>query len=215
MDKMIAEAVVSDSSVAMEAIKLVVCGSIGGVIVGGIMGALGKLWVDRKLERERANYEKELENLKAKLAQKHTIHKLQFEKEFSIYGELWDALIKLKDASIYFKPGIEIRNSEETPEQAEERKRTQFWGSYEKAVKLIKLNKPFYAKEVSEEASKLLSIVWDTPGLYAHFGREDEPIKEVYNNMKEAIDQMSEAIDKIEASVRKRIGIMGNTTLVE
>jgi len=113
MENIIAEQTMNNSSALGEALKLVVSGGVGAAIIG----LLGKLWVDRKLDREKANYERELENLKAKLAQKHTIHKLQFEKEFSIYLELWKALVRLRDATTDLTRRSEFITSNETMEQ--------------------------------------------------------------------------------------------------
>jgi hypothetical protein len=211
MNDIVAEQIVGNSSSALRALELIISGGIGASLIG----LLGKLWIDRKLAKERAASEKQLESLKAELAQKHTIHKLQFEKEFTIYQELWEALVRLKDASIYFRPGLEISKSEETPQQAEERKRKAFWDTYGKVVRLVELNKPFYAEEVYKNTSNLLSTAWSTPGYYAIFGVKGEPIKEVYDRMKGAISQMSESIDKIEESIRERIGLIGSAEFVE
>jgi len=211
MNKIIAEELVRNSSPLLEALKLIATGGIGAAIIA----LLGKLWLDRKLELERASYGKELENLKAKLAQKHTIHKLQFEKEFSIYLQLWEGLVKLKDAAVYLKPGLQITSKDETTDQREERKRKAFWDSYGEVVRLVELNKPFYTETVYKEASSLLKVAWDTPGYYAMFGREQEPVKVVYEKMKTAVGQMTDAIDKIEVSIRNRIGSISKAEIIE
>lgn len=213
MYEIIAGAVVNDSSVAMEAIKLVVCGSIGGAIVGGIMGALGKLWVDRKLERERANYKKELENLKAKLAQKQTIHKLQFENEFSIYLDLWKALIELRIACSSVVPGMKLVSGDESPEQRQDREADQLAKAYVNVVNLVEQQRPFYAQEVYESASQLISKAWNQ-AVQAGFG-EGQPVSKRYEQMKHRVDEMSAIIDNIESSIRKRIGFINSAELVE
>ena len=213
MDEIIAEAVVNDSSVAMEAIKLIVCGSIGGAIVGGIMGALGKLWVDRKLERERANYEKELEILRAKLAQKQTIHKLQFEKEFIIYFDLWKALIELRNACSSLVPGGKFVSGDESPEQRQERESDQLAKAYVDVEGLVEQQRPFYAQEVYENASQLISKAWKQ-AVQAGFG-QGQPVSKRYEQMKDRVDEMSAIIDNIESSIRKRIGFINSAELVE
>jgi len=144
MENIIAEQTMNNSSALGEALKLVVSGGVGAAIIG----LLGKLWVDRKLDREKANYERELENLKAKLAQKHTIHKLQFEKEFSIYLELWKALVRLRDATTDLTRRSEFITSNETMEQRQNRKDKEFKESYNEVIQLIEEQKPFYDKEV-------------------------------------------------------------------
>lgn len=100
----------NNTSSAIRALELLASGGIGAALIG----LLGKLWVDRKLERERARYGEELARLEAELAKKHTIHKLQFEKEFSIYLDLWKALVKLKDACASLMPISEFVGENET-----------------------------------------------------------------------------------------------------
>ena len=50
----------------------------------------------RKLQAQKHEHDKQLESLKSKLGKKNTVHKLQFEKEFQLYGELWKALVNVR-----------------------------------------------------------------------------------------------------------------------
>lgn len=51
------------STGAVEALKLIVSGGIGAAIIG----IIGKLFVDRKLQNQKVEYDKQLESLKSKL----------------------------------------------------------------------------------------------------------------------------------------------------
>ena len=72
-------------STGLEVLKLIAAGGIGGAIVGGILSFVEKLFLDRKLAQQQAEYDKLLEILKLQLEKKNTIHKLQFEMEFKLY----------------------------------------------------------------------------------------------------------------------------------
>lgn len=209
MDKIIAEEIVNNSGPVVEALKLIAAGGIGAAIIG----SLGKLWVDRKLERERAKYDKELESLKAKLAQKHTIHKLQFEKEFSIYLKLWEALVKLRDACADLVPGGKFVSGDESPEQRKEKESHELASAYVEVVRLVEKQRPFYAVEVYENASQLISKAWQQT-VQAGFG-QGQPVSRRYEQMKDRVDEMSAIIDNIESSIRKRIGFIRTAELVE
>lgn len=207
MLRTISQETMNNFFIALEAFKLIAAGGVGAAIIG----LLGKLWVDRKLEREKTNYEKEIENLKAKLSRKLTIHKLQFEKEFSIYLELWKALVRLRNASADLIRRSEFITSDETPEQRRDRKDKEFKNSYNELVKLVEDQQPFYAKEVYDKASKILSGSWKQ-GINVillnlqpeYYVKEEERFKEILR-----------VIAEIESSIRERIGLISSAELVE
>lgn len=207
MDETIAQEVVKNSSAVVEALKLLASGGVGAAAIG----LLGKLWVDRKLERERASYGKELENLKAKLAQKHTIHKLQFEKEFEIYVELWEALCGLKEACAALVPGGQFTNK--SPEDLREEQADKFAAAYTEFVKLVEHQRPFYASDVYKGATLLLSDAWRQ--MVQHAFDKETPLTKRYEQMRSRVAEMSGIIDNIESSIRKRIGFISSAELVE
>ena len=215
MYKIIAQEVVNNSSAVAEAVKLIVCGSIGGAVVGGIVGALGKLWVDRKLDRQRARYNEKLAHLEAELSKKHTIHKLQFEKEFSIYLDLWKALVRLRNASAALMPMSEFIDLGESQEQRKARKAKEFEDAYDDVVPLVEDQRPFFAPAVYEEASKLLSEAWVQGMQVIRVFWNQEPQSRDYKAVKARVKDMSEVIEHIELSIRERIGLIGSAELVE
>src|SRR4030065_1019332 len=58
---------------------------IGPIIVGLIVGVIGKFWVDSKIEK-----------LKSSISERLFSHNLLFEKELSVYQDLWGRLEKLR-----------------------------------------------------------------------------------------------------------------------
>jgi hypothetical protein len=207
MENIIAEQYVNNYSALVEALKLVASGGVGAAIIG----LLGKLWVDSKLERAKANYEKDIANLKAKLAQKQTIHKLQFEKEFSIYLELWKALVRLRNTSADLVRRSEFITSKETPEQRRDRKDKEFKDSYNELIQLVEDQQPFYAKEVYEKASKILSESWKQSINVILLNLQPE----YYVKEEERFKEILRVIAGIESSIRERIGLISSAELVE
>lgn len=73
----------------------------GAAIIFGFSSWLGKLWADRIMRKDKAKYDKELEEIKDKLQtereKQKLIFSLYFEGQFKIYNELWVALIELED----------------------------------------------------------------------------------------------------------------------
>jgi hypothetical protein len=71
-------------------------------IVIGLAAWLGKVWAGRILEMDRAKYTTIMENILADLRTRDTkelqVHRLQFEKEFEVYKELWTAALKYAEA---------------------------------------------------------------------------------------------------------------------
>ena len=207
MENIIAEQYVNNYSALVEALKLVASGGVGAAIIG----LLGKLWVDSKLERAKANYEKDIANLKAKLAQKQTIHKLQFEKEFSIYLELWKALVRLRNTSADLVRRSEFITSKETTEQRRDRKDKEFKDSYNELIQLVEDQQPFYAKEVYEKASKILSESWKQSINVILLNLQPE----YYVKEEERFKEILRVIAGIESSIRERIGLISSAELVE
>ena len=48
---------------------------------------------------------------------KRLIHKIQFEKEFSIYSEMWGKLVDVKNATAELRPAMDQRDSSKTDEE--------------------------------------------------------------------------------------------------
>src|SRR5690349_14807451 len=48
---------------------------------------------------------------------KRLIHKIQFEKEFSIYSEMWGKLVDVKNATAELRPVMDQRDSGKTDEE--------------------------------------------------------------------------------------------------
>jgi len=205
------EQIVSWGNAIVEAFKLIIAGGIGGTIVGGI----AKLVVDRKLAEQQAGYDQQLEALKSKLEKKRIIHKLQFEKEFKIYLELWTALVKLRRVCALLMPISEFGvNTNETVDERKQRKAKDFGDAYNALIPIVENNRPFYAPEVYEKAARLISSAWQQgmSVIYVYYGIETT--SQDYQNVKAKVDEITAIVNEIEAVIRNRIGLIGNAELV-
>jgi hypothetical protein len=191
----------------LEALKLLISGGIGAAVASVII----KFMVDRKLQSQRANYEKELEKLRAELAQKQTIHKLQFEKEFEIYSELWSSLSRLRESCSELVPGGQF--TDKSPQELRGEQADKFARAYTDVAKIVEHQRPFYAPKVYQDASKLLSVAWRQ--MIQHAFDKTTPLTKRYEQMKERVDNICAIVSDIESSIRERIGNMGSARLVE
>lgn len=85
--------------------------------------------------------------------------------------------------------------------------------AYVDVVRLVEQQRPFYAPEVYQNASELVSRAWKQ-AVQAGFGSE-QPLTKRYEQMKARVEEMSRIIDNIEASIRERIGFISTAELIE
>ena len=207
VDNIMAVENISSSSSVLEALKLIASGGVGAAIIG----LIGKLWVNRKLEQERAKYTKELARLEAELAKKHTIHKLQFEKEFAIYSELWGSLSRLRESCSELVLGGQF--TDKSPQELRKEQAAKFARAYTDVAEIVENQRPFYALKVYQDTSKLLGVAWRQ--MIQHAFDKETSLTKRYEQMKERLDNIRTIIDDIESSIRERIGNIGSAQLVE
>ena len=142
---------------------------IGGGLVYLLSGWLGKLWASRILEEDRAKYSKELEalrqtgevflgKLRTQSEKELWVHRLQFEKEFKIYLELWASLVHLTAALSQLKPGLAIVDPNEIPKECEPSNVDRLKTAIRELATVVHEHRPFYAPEVFQAATKVIHI---------------------------------------------------------
>lgn len=140
-----------------------------------------------------------------RLSKKQFIYKLQFEKEFKIYSELWEKLIELRNTTeLYLLTDKSIDQNK--PEESAGVKKIKVPETvaklYDETVKMITNNKPFYSDSVYKKATKLLSR--SLKELFG-FGHPIEDILEGEKSVNEKISEMNEIIENVEKAIRRRI----------
>jgi len=124
-------------------------------IVGAFSAWLGKVWAIRISTKERQEQQKSIDVLRQDLktvgSKEVFVHRLQFEKEFEIYTELWKEVRRLGLALVPFQDfgmasGVSHQTMiEELVESADELNNR------------VYDHCPFYAPEIYEHAKELLS----------------------------------------------------------
>ena len=138
-----------------------VIGGLGGasVIILGLSSWLGKVWANSIFEKEKVKYAKELEGykgdinkeiLRLKTLDEKTLHitKIQYQKEFEIYQEIWRALVEVVWATTDLFPIYEEAPTNEIElEEFNKIKYEKYVDKYNKFFNNIRFNAPFYQEE--------------------------------------------------------------------
>lgn len=87
-----------------------------------------------------------INKLKSKSERKNHIHKVQFEKEFEVYTELWAKLVEFRRFVINLRPKFSLMDGSELEKEEENtsEKFNTFYNKYEEVLDSVERNKPFY-----------------------------------------------------------------------
>lgn len=145
-----------------------ILGSAGGaaVVISGLAAVLGRIWVGRVLNRENAAHQAQLKNIQAQLdsTNQHLqseldkglhIHRVQFEKEFKIYEELWSKLVELRKAALSLRPLMDTVDPKETESQRKAKRLTRFGEAVGDFIDVADKNRPFYSEDVFQSMDNL------------------------------------------------------------
>ena len=194
------EQIVSNYDILLETLKLIFVGGIGG----GIVSIVGKLVIDRRLEA-----------LKSQLEKVNAIHKLQFEKEFELCDKFWKALVDVK-RSASITPILDMIPAGKKPIDVYKERWIEAAEKFQKALDLLDYNLPFYHDDVSEPATELLAKckkhLIKLQITLRNGGRKGVDIHEEDEKLSKMI---IEVVDTIKGAIKKRIGLLQETELVE
>jgi len=204
------EQIASNYNIAIEAIKLILSGGLGGAIVS----IVGKVVIDRKLQNQKADQDKQLASLKSQLEKKNTVHKLQFEKEFQLYTELWPALYDVKSKSV-ITPIVDAMPEGKSSKEVYEERFKSAADAFNRANALFIEHRPFYHEDVSDATEGILGEC-KTYILKVKRKLSDEEIdSKTYDAAEELFTKLSGAMDNIEKKIQKRIGLLQEAKIVE
>jgi hypothetical protein len=184
---------------------------LGGssVIIIGLSSWLGKIWANRIFEKERSKYEIDLEDYKKEINKEmqklrtydeKALHmsKIQYDKEFEIYQDIWKAQIDCFIASNFLFPKEE--NIEYTPNQRST-KLSEYIDTLNKYLRVIQYSAPFYKEDFFgdfQDIFKICSTIADRYRLVYYANPKQTIAKKDYQ----------EEFDKIKViQERLRIGI--------
>ncbi len=158
---------------------------------------------------------KKTAKIKSALEKEQFIHRLQFEKEFEIYLELWKKLFVLKEATEmlvlvvdYDEPGL---TEEETRKIRLERAEK----AYNEVQTAINHYRPFFAKDVYKNAKKILDKSLRQVLTSQYPGKNIEEVLKSFEKAQSRTKNILKVIDEIEKAIRHRIFDIGEAELIE
>lgn len=133
------------------------------------------------------------------------IHKIQFEKEFGVYNNLWPNLILLRNATQNLRPTFESYDNTQSEEDRKNTKIKNFNDSFNKCAETFDQNKPFYPEDIYKEIEMILrtSRHEAIEFVYMHPRESD-----YFKNAEKNIDEIISKIDSVCLKIRDRIGIV-------
>ncbi len=193
--------------------------SVGGAgaIVLGLSNWLGKVWADRMMTRERAKFERELaelsvglqkayaeeiEHLRSKLLRATHVHRVQFEKEFEAYRDIWGHLVEVRIAVLSLRPVLDHVDPSEPEAERQVRRLKAFGEAFDPFSQAMEKNRPFYDHLVWTELRSLLSMFHGEAVDYQYKERKHSEYWREATKNREAI---SEQIDRVCEAIRERI----------
>ncbi|MFA5240062.1 MAG: hypothetical protein WC476_10210 [Phycisphaerae bacterium] len=204
------EQLISTGIVVIEALKLIAAGGIGGAVAS----CIGNWFVNKKLQAQKHEHDKQLESLKSKLGKKNTVHKLQFEKEFQLYGKLWKALVDVRKKTV-ITPTWDIMPKGKTPYDVYKERYEIAVEAFNKAKNLFEDHRPFYHDDVSKITKNLFSQCRGHIGDVGRMLNYENFNDELHDEADKLLKKVPEAIDEIEKVIKVRIGLLQEAEIVE
>ena len=146
-----------------------------------------------------------IEKLKSEKEKSKLIHRIQFEKEFNIYNELWYKLIDLRNIVGLLRPEFDFVDPSKTPDEVTREKLNKINEAFHSCVMSFDNNKPFYPKEVYDEIEKILRL---SRKEARQFQGGDSHKKEYWEQGEKNINGIIESMDKVCDIIRTRIGLI-------
>lgn len=188
----------------------------GGAIVFALSSWLGKVWANRILEKEKKEHQLEIEDYKSKLVlelnkinslNEKALHitKVQYDKEFEIYQDIWEKLFDCIIATLNLYPAFEDVPTDEGERQTWiDKKYNNYCVKYNLYSRTIDRYVPFYEEDfylsfvdVRNSCSKMGMIFkrynYDvknsmTYAMVRNASMTPEEFEDVYNNIPKVLE---------------------------
>ena len=147
-----------------------------------------------------------LQQLKKIADKKLHIHRLQFDKEFQIYSEVWAELVNLRNIVAKLRPSGDMMDDPNLSydENINRRMNTAIEVGNSVIGKVYN-NKPFYSKEIYESLHEIIKLVGNEISDVHLRDRKSREYWEKGENTREKLFRLSEEVCE---KIRDRIGIL-------
>ncbi len=144
----------------------------------------------------------------------NTKEKLQLEKEFQLYGELWKALVDVRKTAV-ITPTLD-RKPKDQPFYDVYKKRYEYAvEAFNKAKNLFEDNRPFYHDDVKEITRDLLNQCRGYIISVGEMLKSENFDEDLHDKADELLEKVPEAIDEIEKAIKIRIGLLRKAEIIE
>lgn len=134
------------------------------------------------------------------------ISKVQFDKEYKIYEEIWSALVDLNLSTLNLRPYIDSIPKDKTRDELKFERLTDFSEKFNRFSDLVEKNKPFFAQSVYSKLSQIRSsMTQEAMGFEFEEGRWFPKDKEGFLKMRQNLEGLSILIDETCEMIRNRI----------
>lgn len=180
----------------------VIMGSLGGIsaVLTGLFAYFGNL----RLEKYKADLQ--ITNAKVKSLSDTSSHvsKTQFDKEFSIYQEIWIHLVDLRAKTLSLRPVMDHVDLSESEDERTQRRLKDFAESFYAFRDSIENNRPFYAHIVYESLNDVFGLCYEESIDYQY--KDPGWRKDYWEKSRENNKKIVSAIDVCCEKIRERIG---------
>jgi len=197
-------------------------GSLGGagIVLAGLSGWLGEVWINRLLENDKLRYGTKLEEvrnaldarirkLQAGIDRTVLVHRLQFETEFKALRDVWAKTATVRSTMAHVRPMLDEVPAGETLDQNARREAarlTRFVEANNELVKSVTSQSPFIPREIHEQLVEIIVLARSEESEVATEGKETTP--DWFKRGKAHFDALCVAADKLSDLIRERIEVL-------
>lgn len=185
---------------------LAILGSIGsgGAIVMAMASWLGKVWANRIIAKETAEYKERLERLCKELERKNHVSKVRFDAEFEIYRELCESSEKMIYTAYWLFPnGLDtVPGDEDKLHDLYKQRYQDALQAHNNAVRILGANCAFISEEIYESFRKIMNLCYSQISCYQN-GMNNEFYDKLSQDCFERTDEIFEKNKSLQRQLRE------------
>ena len=184
----------------MEAINIIL-----GILGGGsaVLTALFVYFGNLRLERFKSELSETNAKLKATLDSSVHVSKSQFDKEFSIYQQIWKSLVELRARTLSLRPVMDHHDPKETEDERVAKRLKAFGETFFAFRDVMEQNKPFYSIRVYQSLVEIFDLCHTESTEYQY--KDPGWSKEYWESSRDNNKKIVDAIDACCELIRQRI----------
>jgi hypothetical protein len=186
-------------------------------VVGALSTWLGQVWATRisqtaqhkqqlQLDSLRARVDAELQDQKTHAEKQIFVHRVQFEKEFCIYVELWSVLVEARRATLGLRPMFDHVALDQAEEDRRRVRIEKFVAAYNAFLEVVDKHRPFIAGTVHASCLKILDLANDESDAYRY--ATDTHERQYWQESKKNAERFKDLVDEVSDTIQRRISSM-------